>query len=591
MKLALCRGLALGIVLATPSLAAPPETLTFDEVRAGMTGTGLTVFEGTRIESFDVEILGKLPNIGPGQNLILGRLSGGPLARTGVLAGMSGSPVMIDGRLIGAVAYSWSFSKDAIAGITPIHEMLAIQRMDGPALRRGGLARPSDLTRLHAPEGWRDFFVSRFGELLQPAAAAPLAVPLAISGVRADQLRAMWPEAVRSGLLPLQSGGATARPETSPPLAPGSAMGLKLVRGDVDITATGTVTWVDDGQVLALGHPLFGLGSVDLPLTGARVQALLPSLGQSARLASPLSEVGALRQDRAAGVLGQLGADPRMIPVRLRLSSATGERTFAFDIADDVLLAPLLLYVSLNGILGSTERVFGSATMRLEPGSAIHLDTGRNVELDNVFAGSSAFTYATGLPAYVLHLLMNNAWTEPRIAGVNLLMSYEAEPRSARIRRVSVDRFRVAPGDEVAVGVVIAPYRGPDRLLKHRFTVPPDCPPGQLVLDVTSAIDLTRNHEPDESVLPRSLDQLVWLINQLRRHDQLYFIASVADDGVMIDGVRLPSLPPSVARVLSRPRSEGNFIALPRRSLLEEALNVGESLEGFARVELDVIAR
>lgn len=355
--------LAATAVLAGPARAEVPPTLPFADVRAGMRGEGRTVFAGTTIETFEVEILGKLENVGPDQDLILGRCVGGPLADTGVMSGMSGSPVFVDGKLIGAVAYSWGFAKDAIAGITPIDEMLALGgRADGRAASAAaaspaaaatpGELDPDALARLARPEGLHDFFRARW-RALTSGGAGPLraSIPLAVAGMRADAIAALYGDGAggdgplggtAAGWLPVQAGTAGSAPGApAPALRPGSAMGVKLVRGDVEMSATGTVTWVDGDRVLGFGHPLFGLGPVDLPLTGARVEALMPSLEQSAKIAVPTAEAGALRQDRASGVAGRVGQRPRMIPVRLQIRGpASGEATYSFDLADDAALSP-----------------------------------------------------------------------------------------------------------------------------------------------------------------------------------------------------------------------------------------------------------
>jgi len=577
------------LVTCLPAAAAVP-TLPFDEVRAGMRGTGRTVFAGSKVESFDVEVLGKLPNVGPDQNLILVRLSGGPLASTGVLSGMSGSPVSVDGKLIGAVAYAWGFAKEAIAGVTPIEEMLAIADLETPERRRTGALAPTtaDLRRLDSADELRGF-ISELGDRLFPRRILPVSVPLSVSGIDARGLERAAPDLFRAGFLPLQAGSAGATEEQGGPLVPGSAMGLKLVRGDVDMTATGTVTWVDGDRILAFGHPLFGLGAVDLPLTAARVEALLPSTLQSARMARPLGEIGAVRQDRAVGLVGRLGVRPRMIPVRLQLTGADGAaHEFAFEIADDPLLSPLLLYVSLNGVLASKERVFGNATVRLREGSVIKMLDNEDVALDNLWAGASAFDYGTGIAAYILHLLMNNTWTQPQIAGINLLLEYEEAPRLARIRRAALDRYRVASGETLEVTVLLSPYRGPDQLLTREILVPPETPPGILTVSIGGALAVSRDEEFDGPVAPRDLDQLIWLINQLRRNDRIYILASRDDSGVLLGGDRMPNLPPSVSRVLVRPGSKGNVTSIPQRSILEEVLPSEYAVEGYARILLEV---
>jgi len=575
-------------VLATPGVAGPP-ILPFEEVRSGMRGTGRTVFSGTAVESFDVEILGKLENVAPDRNLILARLSGGPLARTGVLAGMSGSPIFIEDRLVGAVAYTWGFSTEPIAGVTPIEEMLDMQGAEPAAgVRLEGLP--------FSAVDWRGQFRSadRLSEFLddreaflRPVSAQDLPLSLAVSGFGPRGLRWLAPRLERAGFLPVQSG-TPAGPVPAVSLEPGSAIGVKLVRGDLDMTATGTLTWIEGDRVIAFGHPLFGLGSIDLPLSAVRVETLLPSLYRSTRIATPIADVGAARQDRTAGVAGVIGANPRMIPVRLTLDREGIEHRYSFEIADDPLLSPLLLYLSLSGILAGKERVEGSATIRMTEGSAIHLLHNDDVALDNVYAGPEAFAYGTGIAAYVLHLLMNNAWMRPEVVGIELQLVYEESPRTARIRSVSLDRYRVAPGEAVEVAVVVSPYRGPERIVRRAFVVPPETPPGPLTVAVGAAGAVAREARREESIQPRDLEQFIRLVNRLRRNDRLYIVARRADRGILLRGARLPNLPPSVATLLTRPRSHGNYEYVPRRSVAEETVVTDHVLVGSARIQLEV---
>jgi hypothetical protein len=599
MSLPLSRAIAIAaavtFAVSCEAWASPP-ILRFSEVRAGMKGTGKTVFQGETVESFDVEIVGLLPNIGPGQNLILGRCTGGPLAQTGILAGMSGSPVTIDGKLVGAIAYSWGFAKESIAGITPIEEMFSVGERDHATARRarpaGALPWNDALARLRVPSALGSFFVSRLGALAPRPAGASTSIPLSVSGIGATGLARIAPDLAQAGFVALQSSGAGAKPASATaPIQPGSAIGVQLVRGDVDMTATGTVTWVEGDALYAFGHPLYGLGDVDFPLTAARVEALLPSLERSAKIAVPLAEAGAFRQDRASGIFGRLGAAPSMVPVRLQLTDGSEvRRTYAFDLVDDPLLSPLLLYVAMNGIFGTIERTFGSATIRLDEASVIKVEGVEDIRLDNLFAGDGATSDASGLSAFLLYLVMNNAWSTPHVTGVNLILDYDREPRTAVVRRVTLDRYRVKAGGSVTARVVLSPYRGADRVLTREIEIPEETPAGMLTLQIGDAASMNRVEDIDGPIVPRSLDQLVTLVNRLRRNDRVYIVASRSDNGVFFGGARLPNLPPSVTAILTRPRSFGNYTFVPERGVLESEIPANGAVEGFVRVALEVVA-
>lgn len=582
--------LALAVVLTLVPCARAAEIMPFDEVRGGMRGEGRTVFSGTTIESFEVEILGKLNDIGADQDLILGRLSGGPLERTGVMAGMSGSPVYIDGKLIGAVAYSWGFASEPIAGITPIEEMLAIDRREeraGTVAWRPGRLDDAAWRRIGDPAAIESFFMGRWRRLFASSGADRATLPLTTRGLDTGWL-ATW-SGRPTGWIPMQGGASAGAGVGSTRLEPGSAVGVKLVRGDVEMTATGTVTWVDGSKVLAFGHPLFGLGAVDLPLTTASVEALLPSLDQSAKMAVPLAEVGALRQDRASGIAGRLGSTPRMVPVRLQLfGPESGARDYSFDIAADPALAPLLLYQAVNGVLNNRERAIGSATVRLLPGSVIKLGDGTDIALDNTFAGANGIRYGSTIAAYLLYLLLNNPWDPPDVDGVNLLLEYDDAPRTARVRRATLSRHRVAAGESVDVEVIVAPYAGPEQVLQRTVRVPTDVDPGPLTLAIGGADATQMADRRRRTPRPSSLKQLIDAMNRIRRNDRVYVVATQDDEGALLGNRRLFDLPPSAATLLSRPRNRGNYQPLPTRAVIDESIRAEYQIEGAALLYLEV---
>ena len=366
------------VALAMAAVPAATQFLPVDEIRPGMVGVGRTVFEGSKVEEFQVRILGVIRNVvGPKRDLILAKLEGGPLAATGVIAGMSGSPVYIDGRLVGAVSYSLGqFSREAIAGITPIQEMIdatAAETKRAPIGQRARLEVPitgeSIANALRVAFSWARPFAERpadvqvlggaeFGLLGSQVGTmlAPIVTPIAIGGFSAEvsgQLGAMFSG---TGLLPMmgQATGSSVADQQAG-LEPGDAVGIALINGDLSLGATGTVTYVDGARVYAFGHPFYNLGPTQFPMTRAHIHTLLPSLASSAKLASTGQTVGTLEQDRATAISGVLGPGPALIPVKIGLETdrGLGRKDFSFGIVNDQLFTPLLTYLSVMNTLSS----------------------------------------------------------------------------------------------------------------------------------------------------------------------------------------------------------------------------------------------
>ncbi len=576
---------------ASLPLLAAPETMPFDEIRRGMHGQGRTVFSGATLETFEVEILGTLEKIGPGRNLILARLSGGPLESTGVFAGMSGSPVFIDGKLIGAVAYAWGFSREPIAGITPIAELWTVDRGGtAPGSPRSSGWRPGALERLSSPTTLPVFFSDPTADSHRTAAALPLPLPVHWSGVGSGAVE-RWGGPLRSaGLHPIAgsgSGGGSAVAALK--LSPGSPIGVQLIRGDLDMTATGTVTWVEGDRVFAFGHPLFGLGNVDLPMTEAHVQTILSSLQSSSRFASAGTTVGAIRQDRASGISGQLGAEASMLPVRVDWTDAEGgQHTVRFEVADDPFLSPLLLYSALGGILGGDENPALAASIQLLEGSAIRMADGSTLDLDDRFSGPDVIAIGAALPAFVLHMLQNNPWRPTAIVGVQLRYAYAPTPGTARIERVDLDRTRVRAGESVKASIRYIPYRGASRVVERTITVPVDAPAGPIELFATGATRLASRERRDAAPQIRDLEQFLQLVNRRRRQDRIYLVARIPEIGTTLAGERLPNLPPSRASVLAM-ESIGDRVELRNRHLFDQSIELPYVIEGEARVRLEIL--
>jgi hypothetical protein len=587
--------------------AAGPAIIPFKEIRAGMKGTGKTVFKGMAVEEFDVEIIGTMENIAPHKNLILARLAGGPLQDTGIMEGMSGSPVFINDRLAGAVAYSWGFSKEPICGITPIEEMLEILdrglELSNDVSRSDQIPRPSGEPAPASLLAWPDRMVSflktRFSRLggaaprLSAGSLLPMHPSVALSGYTAEMAREWFPAFEAMSLGPGMAGAPTGTTGVvGPPLSAGSAFGVTLVRGDLDITAIGTVTYVDGDRVLGLGHPFFSLGPTAMPMTRAYVYGHFPSLASSFKLAGPKEEIGSISQDRFAGVAGRIGALVKMVPVRVEMKRRDGpSRSYRFDIVPDPLLTPGLLNISLLSLLSSEEKDAGEITLRLREGSRIQVAEGLDVKLDNMFSGDLSALYASGTVAYMTYLLMNNEDRPSRIDGINLLFDYEDVRRTARIERIWLDRYACRPGETLALHVDLRPFRSDLLRVEIPLKIPEEAPEGKALLQVGDSLTLSRM----ESVagapyfVPRSLEHLVWLLNHIRLNHKVYATLIRPDNGAFISGQRLPNLPPSVASVILRPRGEQDISSrVPFRVLGEAEAETTHVVHGYQKAIIEV---
>ena len=590
---------ALVLMVAASWLPArAQEILPFSEGKAGRSGGGRTVFSGTRIDEFKVEVIGTLENIAPRRNLILTRLSGGPLQETGVLSGMSGSPVYFNGRLAGAVAYTWGFAREPIAGVVPIQEMLQIETREPPVTKTSRLpdaAGPAGLRWLANPTALPAHFASWFDRLPggpAPEGLAPIGAPLLVRGVPADVVDLLRPGLQRAGLLPVQ-GGSTSKSDKGPDpsgLLPGSGVGIALVQGDVEIAAVCTVTHRDADRLYACGHPLLNLGPTELAMTTASVSGLMPSLESSFKFASSGSEIGVFRQDRSTGVFGYVGRKARTIPIRLELQPERGRpKRLAFEVADDPFLAPYLIYAALNAVLSSEEKDYGTVSFTYKEGSQIRVEGEEEIVLRNLFAGDLARLYASGTVAFLTQVLLDSEYRSVRIAGIDLVLGTSDERRTARLERAWVSRDRVRPGETLQVSIGLKPFRGPELTRELRLTIPPEVPPGRLLLQVGDASALARTDpEAADEFVPRDLRQLIWLINHLRRNDRLYAVLVRADNGLVFQGERLPNLPPSVAQVMARPDTRGNVLRVQYRGVAEESLSLPYAIDGYRLIAIDV---
>lgn len=592
--------LTVGIALAAALVPAQTSLMPLSEVQPGMRGIGRTVFGGSTREEFTVDILGVLENVlGPRRSLILARLDGGPLGETGVIAGMSGSPVYIDGRLVGAVSYSLgAFSKAPIAGLTPIEEMMEV--FDLPATRA---ATRVDLMPGASPIELQAALRS-LARGLTEASGSPATIPEAMTrqaGLRLLPIvtpigaRGLSPSTMpwladllgTAGIVPLASASASGEADDEP-LQPGDAVGVSLVRGDFELGATGTVTHVDGERVYAFGHPFLNLGPTAFPMTRAQVYTLLPSLMSSSKIAGLGSSIGTIQQDRTTAIAGTLGETPSLVPMTLRLESDRGQkRTFTYEIVRDQTLTPILSYVALLSTLQSYERQSGGAT--LEVSGTLSVQGHGDVTFADVFTGDAPSGGAAAYVATPITLLLLNEFEAVELTSIDLTIRASEEPRWASIERVWLDAVDITAGRTVPLKVLTRSYRGDEEL----HTIPIDIPSnvvGLLSILVSDGTRLTQVERQERRIgsPPTSVAQMLRTLNEQRRNNRLYVRLSRADSGAVVRGEALSSLPASILSVLEGDRGGSDLTPLTQATLREWDVPTAHAIRGSRLLTIDV---
>jgi hypothetical protein len=603
-------GTAVGTVTTLTSAAA--TQMGVNDIRPGMVGIGRTVFDGTHVEEFKANILGVLENIiGPHRNLILARLEGGPLAHTGVIAGMSGSPVYVDGKLIGAVSYALgSFSKEPIAGITPIAEMtdaasLATSRPAGARVHVDfPLTRDSLTSAFRRALNWNRPFADRANDAqltgISPIAGLPagqigtllrpIATPLVMSGFDTEVGDLLGGAFQDQGFVPSGSGAGFHAGDMpyEGPLKPGDAVGVAFLTGDLQLGGTGTVTHIDGDHVYAFGHPMYNLGPTEFPMTRAYVYTVLPSLFSSMKLSTTGEVIGTFLQDRATTIAGRLGPGPKLIPLTLNLDSGRApKRTFTFSVVNDQLFTPLMTYASILNTAGSYERQFGSATFQVR-GTA-RLEKHEPITFDNIFSGEQA---AMATAAYIvgpITYLMGNHFEKVDLRSVDLTISTAEEPKTATLERIWIDDQRPRAGRTVPLKMLLRTYRGEDVLRTLPIEIPSNAS-GTLSLVVSDGARLGQA-EQRETRTPtqlRSVDQVIRSLNKGRRNNTLYVKLVGSDAGAIINGEPLSALPPSVLGVLEGDRNGGTFSPLHGATIGEWQLPTDHLVNGSRSITLTI---
>lgn len=537
------------------------------EIRRGMKGIGKSVFQGTRIETFDVEILGVLKNVDLGGDIILARiLSGVPIERnTGPIEGMSGSPIYIDGRLIGALAWGWTFVKEPIFGITPIRQMIeSLQRTPAPspaAETRAPAAKLHDreITRaavVNTNEAGVPPFVDKNTILLRP-----LGTLLSCSGFTASGITQVTRVFGKRGLTVAPGGGQMQGIDAD--LMPGAALGVQLMTGDFDMTAVGTLTYRDGDSLIAFGHPMMQLGEVDLPLTTAYVHDIIPSLLSSMKMTSPLAIHGRLLEDRTWSVRGQVGRMPELVPVTIRVRDGDRgvEKTFHVQVAQHEELTPDLVMTAVVNAVEAVYKPFGEGTVRTS--FTITTKNGQRVHRSDIaYDAMAAPAAAMGEFADALGLVAFNPYEKVRLSSIEFETEIQQRNSSAQIKRVYVDKPILKRGESTQLHVILKPFEGESVEKTITLKIPADTSPG-IIRVVVAGGSMARYLTGRYGVLrpiPQNLEQEIKEFESTDRGDALVVSASLPEIGITVEGRALHRLPTSVASIMAFSQSSDMVI-------------------------------
>ncbi len=571
--------LLLWSMLAVTVGAEMPFLMPIDDIRPGMTGIGKTVFAGIEIEEFQVEILAVLKNNGRHGDAIMAKVSGGPLPleKVGVVAGMSGSPIYIDGKLIGALAFGQSFEQEPmIAGITPIHEMLA-----DAARTTGGSGEATAWIHSRTDNGWWN--------------PVPIQTPLVVSGGDSRLISLMRDELSSLALVPVQGGSVTAAmlQEFSPELEPGAAVGVQLVRGDMNITAVGTVTYRDDDRILAFGHPMFWAGDVNLPMTSAYIHFVWSNQFLPFKVASPLQIVGAITQDRRTGISGSVGLMPKMIPLDVSLTYADEQfpdKRYEFEVIDHQAFTPTFMGIAgINAILAA-EGPMGKATVTTR--ATIELRDYPAVVLENIATSEQELLLSVLRAFTPLNMVLNNQFKPVELERVSLEMTVSHDIRSAELVGARIENDVVRAGETLEVMLDLRPY-GEDELLTlvERVTVPDMLQDEvvQLLMCDANATTMFEVSRATGKFQPQSVEQLITLFNEQISANNLVLSLLQIQPGLVVEGRELPSPPLSMLTLMGTSRRSSTKTSITRgRVLMRKSIPTSYVLNGCTALGLRV---
>ncbi len=589
------------LVSSLAAFANDPKLFPVAEIRTGMKGYGMTVFQGSKPERFEVEILGVVNGFAnPKQDIIIAKLSGGQVDKTGVFAGMSGSPVYIDGKLVGAVAYAFPFSKEPIAGIQPIQNMIGVvengneqEPRPSSAVSFGTLlskAEPS-INSLSTLTGARAVS-SATGQMI------PIATPVSFSGVPQSVLDLFADDLRKMGIQPIAGLGSSSRNMAMVPfdentLAAGSSVTVQLARGDFSYDAAGTVTYRNGERIFAFGHPFLASGATSWPMAESQVVTVIANLNNSFKITTTGNLVGSISQDRSTCVFGQLGDKPRMIPVRLTVRTSRNKtETYNFELISDPMLAPILMRIALTSAIMGTERQLGPQTVKVN--GRISMKDQPDVLLDNAFSlPSGATAFAASSIERPFAVLLNSGFEGLEVRGIDVDVTSSDTRSMGIISRLWIDKTEVERGEKVEIQAFARKENGTEFVERIPVEIPQDAPIGPIVIligDGSSMNQADARAQAGADFVPKNLGQLVQAINKLKKNNKLYIKILRPGAGAIVNSEEMPTLPPSVLATLGSQRTSGGYSSLSVATLSEKELAPSQFLiTGQQAITINVV--
>ena len=563
---------------ASFALAGEPDPKMYwdvDDIRPGMKGKGQTVMVGTKLEEFGAEVLGVMKGVSPGRDMVLCRLDGCNLQHSGIIQGMSGSPIYIDGKLLGAVAFAWEFAKDPIAGVTPFSQMVQYVRSNDKRIAAEAEFEKSPARAVSLDRLWR------LDESNGPAldANGPMAVsggglggmraiatPMSASGFSPRALALLGERFQPIGLAPMAGGKAQDRvvkDEGDRPLVPGSPLSIGMVIGDFDLSGIGTVTHVEGDRVYGFGHPMFSLGACQFPMMTGYIHTVYPRASVSMKMGSPLKVVGVLDTDVSTGIAGRIGPKPDMIPlsVKVKTGNYAETRTFKVQIVREPTLLPTLVMAVLTSAVDTEGNLPDELTARIT--ATIQLKGHDPIILEDVLSGPR-YSGAAGPSAMfspvasIVSMLVRNSMAPIRIESINCSVDISPGRTMALVESVRLASDRVEPGQSLKAYVTLKPYKGDRQVVEVDLPLPLDFPEGSheaAVCDINASLRRRFRNEPQlqeardvEGVLRGIRSQIDLSRTTLSLH------VTGPDRGLAVLGQALPNLPGSARAVFTSGR-------------------------------------